>query len=41
MVKKKIEVLTKDKEYKFRGKDQPTRRVEKEIPGESGKFSAR
>lgn len=39
MTKKKIEILTKDKDYSYRGKEQVTRRVNKEQPGESAKFS--
>lgn len=41
MVKKKPEVLTKDKDFKFREKNNPEKRVEKEMPGESGKLSGR
>ncbi|WP_281396546.1 hypothetical protein [Clostridium aciditolerans] len=41
MVKKKAEVFTKDKEYKHKNKNQETRRVAKETPGLSGKFSAK
>jgi hypothetical protein len=41
MVKKKSEILTKDKEYNYKEKNQETRRVSKETPGMSGKFSSR
>lgn len=41
MVKKKVDVFTKDKEYKYKDKTQETRRAAKETPGLSGKFSAK
>ncbi|WP_278046703.1 hypothetical protein [Clostridium sp. DJ247] len=41
MVKKKIEVLGEEKFTKQTGKKFEHRRVNKEIPGTSGKYSAR
>lgn len=41
MVKKKIEILTDKQRNSQTGKKYEHRRVNKEIPGESGKYSAR
>lgn len=41
MVKKKSEILTKNKEYNYKEKNQETRRAAKETPGMSGKLSGR
>lgn len=41
MVKKKTEIITKDKEYNYKEKNQETTRAAKETPGMSGKLSGR